>query len=118
MHRAIQRIRERRRLQEEGRRYASVLDEIDSRGGALSMGTARALQELGDDPRVRRIATRIRTLREREHLEDRFGPLDGPALLDPTLGLAIPWPGRGEEIGLTVEARACAASRPARWSDA
>ena len=69
------------------------------------MGTARALHELGDDPRVRRIARRIRRLRERRPLEEVFGPLDGPALLDPTLGLAIPWPGRGEEIGLSLEAR-------------
>lgn len=100
---AVREIEQRRQTRSDAERYAGALDQIDRNGGALNMGLARTLQEFADDNRVRRLAEQMRLERANEYKEEMFGPLDGPALRDPTLGLALPFPGEGESVGLTLE---------------
>ena len=55
---------ERKQVRRDARTYVKALDQVESDGGALRMGTARSIQ-LGHDPRVRRRADRIVERRQR-----------------------------------------------------
>ena len=55
-------------MRRDARTYVNALDQVESDGGALRMGTARSIQ-LGHDPRVRRRADRI--IERRELREER-----------------------------------------------
>ena len=100
---AVREIEQRRETRSDAERYAGALDQIEHNGGALNMGLARTLQEFADDNKVRRMAEQIHLERDNQYKEELFGPMDGPALRDPTLGLALPFPGEGEFVGLTLE---------------
>jgi hypothetical protein len=100
---AVERLEQQRETRSDAERYANALDQIDRNGGALNMGLSRTLQEFADDNKVRRLAEQMRLERANEYKEEVFGPLEGPELRDPTLGLAIPFPGEGETVGLSVE---------------
>ena len=67
------------------------------------MGLSRTLTEFADDNKVRRLAEQIRTERDNRYKEELFGPLDGLALRYLTLGQALPFPGEGRFVGLSLE---------------
>ena len=111
---AVEEIEQQRQTRSDAERYAGALDQIDRNGGALNMGLSRTLQEFADDDRVRRLAEQMRAERENEYKEELFGPMDGPTLRDPTLGMALPFPGEGESVGLTLEQKCMLQKSPER----
>ena len=104
MREAVKELEQKRRTRSDAERYANALDRIDDNGGALNMGLSRTLQEFADDNKVRRLAEQMRAERANEYKEEVFGPLDGPSLRDPKLGVAIPFlEHNGTSAGLTLE---------------
>ena len=109
---AVRDIERHRQTRADAERYAGALDQIDRNGGALNMGLSRTLNEFADDEDVKRMARDIRAEEANEYKEELFGPMDGPALRDPTLGQALPWPGEGRYASLTVEQKCMLQNNP------